>query len=90
MIDDFLKYELITFKQKTEIIKAESRRERVRRFLSLIMAEFDSSTYHQLTASLLEHNGYILHRLRGNEREWRCESMVSYNYNVLYETFPHK
>ena len=59
----------ITIKQRRRILSEESRRARVRTFLSIITAEFNSSIYYDLKASLQEDNGYILRRLEVDERE---------------------
>ena len=69
MVDNFFRQQKITFKQKQHILEVNSRRERVCRFLSLVTKAFDSSTYYNIKASLLEHNGYISSRLEEDERK---------------------
>ena len=59
----------ITEEQRKHILREERRRARVRTFLSIITAEFDSSLYYDLKASLQEDNSYILRRLEEDERE---------------------
>ena len=82
VVDNFFKQKKITLKQKQHIMKVNSRRERVCRFLSLVTKEFDSSTYYDIKASLPEHNGYISSRLEEEECKLFVvvmdESVVSY------------
>ena len=59
----------ITMEQRKCILSKESGRARVRSFLSIITAEFDSSIYYDLKVSLQEDNAYILRRLEEDERE---------------------
>ena len=73
----------ITIKQRRRILSEERRRARVRTFLSIITAEFDSSLYKDLKASLQEDNGYILRRLEEDEREC-CLKLPSASTGVVF------
>ena len=59
----------ITLNQKRNVMKVNSRAEILRRFMSLILTEFDKSTYDDMKASISEHSSYITHRLEEEERE---------------------
>ena len=72
VIDYFLCQKKITAEQEIYILKAGGRRARVRRFLSMILDEFDISTYDVLKASIPERNGYILCHLENDDREFNC------------------